>query len=286
MELKEPKEHFKKIIDEQNNRPIPEFEGYSPVEMNQILHFTFDSKSPISLQKLSEPDYYKIPLLTQIKHLMELIKDHNEIKLTKTGNLPPKLVIEIYEKGDLKDYVIEKNISKLSKETDSVTVHLTKILTELSGLAKKRLGKLSLTKSSKKTLSDNHELLKTVLQTFTTKFNWAYFDGYGENQIGQLGFGFSIILLSKYGNVKHLDSFYSEKYFQAFPMLLKEIEPLHRTSEHYASRCYSLRTFERFMDYFGLIQIEEDHKGFDTKRYIRTTDLFRRLIKCTPHNKT
>jgi len=31
------------------------------------------------------------------------------------------------------------------------------------------------------------------------KFNWAHLDGYGENNIGELKFGFSLILLNKYG---------------------------------------------------------------------------------------
>ena len=179
--------------------------------------------------------------------------------------------------------MIEHGISKLYKETDSMTVNLTRILIELGGLAKKRNGKLSLTKSSKSILADNHALLKLIFQTFATKFNWAYFDGYGDNQIGQLGYGFSLILLSKYGQEKHLDSFYAEKYFKAFPQLLDSLEPNYGTLERYSTNCYSIRTFKRFLDYFGLINIEEQGTGLDAKIYITKTDLFDRLIKCTPH---
>lgn len=119
--------------------------------------------------------------------------------------------------------------------------------------------------------------------TFATKFNWAYYDGYGENQIGQLGYGFSLILLSKYGQEKQLDSFYAERYFEGYPQLLESIEPDYDTLERYTARCYSIRTFERFLDYFGLITIEEEGKGLDSIKYISKTDLFDRLIKCTPH---
>ncbi len=284
MDLKDIQRHIDQVMNEQNNRSISEFEGYSPFEMHQILHFTFGKDSPIQLQKLTDSNYKKIPILNQIKYLTDLIDKTGEIKLTKMGFLPTKMVSAIYEQGFLKEEHIEKGISKLYKETDSLTIHLTRILIELGGLVKKRNGKLSLTKSSKKILGDNYELLRLILMTFATKFNWAYNDGYGENQIGQLGYGFSLILLSKYGKEKRLDSFYAERYFKAYPQLLESVEPVYGTLEKYTTNCYSVRTFERFLDYFGLINIEEEGKGLDSIRYISKTDIYDRLIKCTPHN--
>jgi hypothetical protein len=284
MDLKDIQKHIDQAMNEQNNRSIPEFEGYSPFEMHQILHFTFGKDSPIQLQKLTDSDYKKIPILNQIKYLTNLIEKNGEIKLTNKGFLPTKIVSDLYQQGFLKDELIEKGISKLYKETDSMTVNLPRILIELAGLVKKRNGKLSLTKSSQKILGDNEELLRQIFLTFTNKFNWAYYDGYGENQIGQLGYGFSLILLSKYGQIKRLDSFYAEKYFMAYPKLLDSLEPSYGTLERYSTMCYSIRSFERFLDYFGLITIEEEKKGFDSIKYITKTDLYDRLIKCTPHN--
>jgi len=282
MDLEDIQRHMDKAMIGQNNRSIPEFEGYSPFEMHQIIHFTFGVESPIKLQKLSDSDYQKIPILSQIKYLTDLIDKAGEIKLTDKGYLPTKIVADLYHQGFLKDEHIEKNMSKLYKETDSMTVNLTRILIELAGLIKKRKGKISLTKSSKKILADNHELLQLIFLTFATKFNWAFYDGYGENQIGQLGFGFSLILLSKYGQKKRLDSFYAEKYLNAYPQLLDSIEPDFGTLESYSSRCYSTRTFERFLDYFGLIKIDLEGSWIDSIRHMKKTDLFDRLIKCTP----
>jgi hypothetical protein len=284
MDLKDIQIHIDQVMNEHNNRSIPKFEGYSPFEMHQLLHFTFGKDSPIQLQKLSDSDYLKIPILNQIKYLTDLIDKTGEIKLTKMGFLPTKIVSAIYEQGFLKEEFIEKGISKLYKETDSLTIHLTRILIEIGGLVKKRNGKLSLTKSSKKLLGDNYELLRLILMTFATKFNWAYNDGYGDNQIGQLGYGFSLILLSKYGQEKRLDSFYSEKYFKAFPQLLDSVEPNYGTLEKYTTNCYSARTFDRFLDYFGLIKIEEEGKRLDSIKHISKTDIYDRLIKCMPHN--
>lgn len=285
MDLKDIQRNIDQVMNEQNNRPIADFEGYSPFEMHKILHFTFAIDSPLKLQKLSDTDYTKIPILNQIKYLTDLIDKNGEIKLTKQGFLPTKIVSELYSQGFLKDEYIEKGISKLYKETDSMTINLTRILLELAGFIKKRNGKLSLTKSSEKILGNNEELLRQIFLTMTNKFNWAYYDGYGENQIGQLGYGFSLILLSKYGRERRLDSFYAERYFKAYPRLLDSIEPNYGTLERYSTNCYSVRTFDRFLNYFGLINIEEERKGLDSIKYISKTDIYDRLIKCTPHNK-
>jgi hypothetical protein len=285
MDLKEIQKHIDQSMYEQNNRSIPEFEGYSPFEMHQVLYFTFGKDSPIQLQKLSDTDYKKIPILNQIKYLTDVISKTGEVKLTSKGFLPTKIVSDLYQQGFLKDKDIESGISKLYKETDSKTVNLTRILIELGGLVKKRNGKLSLTKTSKNILGDNHELLQMIFLTFATKFNWAYYDGYGENQIGQLGYGFSLILLSKYGHENRLNSFYAERYFKAFPLLLDTVAPNYGTFERYSTNCYSLRTFERFLDYFGLVNIDKQGRGLDSKTYITKTDLYDKLIKCTPHNK-
>jgi len=50
----------------------------------------------------------------------------------------------------MKEEYIEKGILKLYKETDSMSVNLSRILIELAGLIKKRKGKISLTKTEKK----------------------------------------------------------------------------------------------------------------------------------------
>lgn len=283
-ELEEINKHLEKIQNELNNRGLPDFEGYSPLEMQFILYDTFGKNSPIQLNELCDTDFKKIPLLNQTKYLLQIVNDSVELKLTTKGFLPTKIVSDIYNQEFIKDEMIESGISKLYKETDSNSINLTRILLELSGLVKKRNNKLSLTKKGKTEFNDNHKLLKSIMLTFGTKFNWAYYDGYGENEIGQLGFGFSLILLSKYGSAKRLDLFYGKKYLTAFPMLLARIEPSKfSTREEQVYRCYSLRTFDRFLDYFGLIKIDSKNK-WDSEKFIKKTDLFDKLIKVRPPN--
>ena len=94
-----------------------------------------------------------------------------------------------------------------------------------------------------------------------------------------------MILLAKYGAAKRIDKFYSDKYFNAFPDLITKIQDLgFETKEESARRCYSIRTFDRFIDYFGLIKIETTNR-WDTDKFIMKTELFDKLIKSTPHNR-
>jgi hypothetical protein len=283
MDLKELNDSLGNLMNEQNNRMMPDFEGYSPYEMHQILHFTFGLNSPMHLQTIPAEDYKRIPVVNLVRYLTSLIADQGELKLTARGYLPVKVVADIYSQGFYKDEYIESGLIKLYKETDSMSIHLTRILVEISGLAKKRNGKLSLTSAAKKYLADDSGLLMLILITFTSKYNWAYFDGYGENSIGQLGYGFSLILLSKYGEIKRSDKFYAEKYFKAFPQLMEQVAPSYNSRERNAYNCYSIRTFDRFLDYFGLIVIENEGMRMEREKFIMKTALFDKLIKLRPH---
>lgn len=283
MDLNDLQKYLDQVMNEQNNRAVQGFEGYSPVEMHNLLHLTFEPKSPIILQKLAVSDCLQCPMFNLVKYYLDVVNNKGEIKLTAKGFLPTKLVQEIYSQGFLEEYQFLSGYVKLYKESDSLTVHLTKLLAELAGLTKKRDGKVSLTKTGEKLISDNQQLFELIFKTMTQKFSWAYYDYYENNQIAQLGFGFSLILLAKYGAEKRLDHFYAQKYFTAFPQLFEGMIPIYGTIEQYAGNCFSVRTFERFMHYFGLVEIEQEGKFLDSKKFIRKTELFDKLIKVRPH---
>ena len=282
---KDIQQYLDHIMQEQNLHGLPDFEGYSPLEMRYILYDTFGKFSPLHLQKLSDQNHKNIPLLNQIKYLATLVSKNGEIKLTSHGYLPPKIVVDIYTQGFLKEELIEMGFLKLYREVDTMTVNLAHILAKLAGIIKTRHGKLSLTKIGEKIISDDYKLLKLLLETFGFRFNWAYYDGYENEDIGSLGFGFSMILLSKYGQVQHLDTFYAEKYFKAFPQFLHEsVKPKYGTNKNNTEHCYSIRTFDRFLNYFGLIKIENNRES-PFEKYITKTELYDKLIKCQPHKK-
>ncbi|MFA5848867.1 MAG: hypothetical protein WC833_03210 [Bacteroidales bacterium] len=260
----------------------PEFEGYSPAEMHMILYSTFEESSPIQLQKLSEVEYNKIPIFLQVRHIAQTLLKDGEIRLTAVGNLPMNIVAELYPLG-VSDWFIESGKSKYIREQDSLSVQLARILIEQMGVAKKRNNVLSLTKAGAKIFSDYSVLLPLLMETFGRRFNWAYFDAFGENNIGQLGFGFSLDLIGKYGSVRRADKFYADKYFAAFPMLLEGLVPSFGTLGEYATSCYSIRTFDRFLLQLGLVEIEEE-KNPDGEKTIVKTEIFDKLFKFVQHN--
>ncbi|MDZ7776072.1 MAG: hypothetical protein U5L09_11000 [Bacteroidales bacterium] len=191
-------------INEHNNKVMADFEGYSPGEMDKIIYHAFSDNSPVQLKELTDAEYRKVPLLNQIKYLMNVIAEKGELKLTNKGFLPTKVVADIYAQGFIKDPYIERGISKLYKEADVMSINLTRLLLEISGLIKKRNGKLSLTKEGAKIAGSNPLLMKRIFTIFGYKFNWAYYDGYGDNQIGQLGFCFLPDSVAQYMVIKNV----------------------------------------------------------------------------------
>lgn len=264
-------------MNKKNNESIADFEGYSPNEMQYILYDVFNSKSPIETLKTKQSIYQNIPIFNQVKFLLDLINEKKELKLTNKGFLPTKIVAELYGKGFMKDYFIENGISKLYKESDVPTINLAKILVELSTLVKKRNNKLTLTKTGTEQIHKDHLVFQNIFETFTGKFNWSYFDGFSDEEIGQSGFGFTLILLDKYGEEFRNPEFYAEKYLTAFDFKAKN------TVLEFADnpkRAYIIRTFERFLDYFGFTEYDNNEKNPKVKK----TKIFNELIKIRTHN--
>lgn len=285
MNLDDLNKELQKFMETENSRGIPEFEGYSPNEMHEMMYAPFFSGGLLQLKKLPEAEYQNIPIFRLFKNLTQIVAREAEIKLTATGALPTKFVIELYQKSNVKDFWIESGLNSLRIEKDCDPVHLAHILLNISGLSKIRNGKLSLTKKGEKILADDHETLQIILQIFGLKLNWAYFDGFGENLIGQRAFAFSIALLSLYGAKSRPAEFYARKYFRAFPTMLEELEFSYRSQEEAAIQCYVSRTFARFFDYLGWIEpCNSSHwdSNSNPQRAIVRTALFEMMIVCKP----
>jgi hypothetical protein len=267
-----------------NNSPIEDFEGFSSADMNYLVYDAFSADSPFQIKK-NIPDNIldQIPFLLQIEYLLHRINDLGELKLTAKGFLPTSLVKEIYNLGLIKDYAIEHGITKLYAETSSQPINLTRLITELTGFTKKRYNKLTLTKTWRDKLlkKNRQDIFIQTFSTFAQKFNWGYFDLYSSQATGKVGFAFSLYLLSKYGANERQDSFYSEKYLKAFPSLIdlfkddKWVTDINRSF----NSCYSIRTFDRFLDYFNLIKIRSEGRQYlDSKRFIKKSPIFDDII--------
>ncbi len=169
--LEDLQRYIDEIMHKENNREMPDFEGYSPFEIHHLLHLTFGEDCPKELELITDKDYQRIPILNQLKYFLELIRKKGEIKLTQKGFLPLKIVKDIYDQEFIEDVFFPPGSLKVFREKDSMTVNLTRILSEITGLAKKRNNKLSLTKKGEKFHYDDPQLLELIFTTYCTRFN-------------------------------------------------------------------------------------------------------------------
>lgn len=267
------------FMQSKNSHPLECFEGYSPLEMRYILYNLLGVDCPVQLTGFTNEDCNSVPLFRQVKMLLELIEKEENLKLTQAGNLPVQVVKEIYFAG-VSDPHIESGLIKLRLEKECISVQMAKIAVQSMKAVKKRNNKLSLTKKGKKLLANNHNLLVELLTVMLGTFNTAYFDGYSSENIGVMGIGFSLILLHKYGGTDRLDAFYSDKYFNAFPILYEEATESYIPHNEAASYCYSIRVFDVLFYHLGLVTIVETDKWH--KKLIHRTNLFDRLFKIVP----
>jgi hypothetical protein len=262
-------ENLSDYTEDYNNIPQEDFEGLTPKQMYSLIYGEL-GQSVIEIRE-DEEIKDKIPILKEIYAFLEIIERENGVKLTSAGYIPPAAVKELYGEKIIKDYDIECGITKLTKEVDSESIQVTRIISEISGLVRKYKGKLVVTKKGKEYLEEKNKKnwLAIVLNAFGRRFNLGYFDGYKNRKVGQVGFEYSIILLKKYGREENTKEFYARKYFKAFP-LIGNLE------EDYNISAYASRTFLRFLRYFGFVEIIDENK---IESGYRKTDLLDRYIK-------
>ena len=258
---------LQKIVNKYNNEGVMEFEGLSSAIMHDILYNPL--KNNFIKINPNNFDGNDIPILMQIKYFINSIKENKKIKLTKAGNLPPVLVKDIYNKKFITDSTIESGIIKLTKETDVESIVMMRIICGIAGLIKKRHNEIVLCKNSLKEIESNNFLQK-IMYTAFNKYNWAYFDMYENEIIGQFGNNYTLFILYKYGDKWRNATFYSKLYYKAFPDLRQN------NKYDFPDDCYTSRTFDRMLKYFGFIEYSD--KELEMGK-IKRTKLFEKYIK-------
>lgn len=252
-------------INSYNNSPQEKLSGLSPYQTHEIIHNPLGEKSPIKFRNdIDTKILDKIPFFKLAEEFLKIIERDKFIKLTPLGALPKKIMVELYYYKFIPDEHIESGITKLWKEDDCISIKSARITCELAKFVKKANGKLSLTKNGQKNLKPENRLIlfKYIYLTFTENFNWGFNDGYPQEPIGQYGYLFSIYLLMKHGENKKSTLFYSNKYLTVFYKFLPLFENDYATPEEQFNNCYSVRTFERFTNWFGLTYFSEQ-KNFN-----------------------
>ena len=124
-----------------------------------------------------------------------------------------------------------------------------------------------------------------LLSFFTSRFSWANLyrlDDGGKS--GQLGWAYSLLMLSRYGGTPRESQFYSLKAMMAFePEQYKKrnnIEYAQSVGFYYYA--FDVRFFECFADWFGLVNIERKKNlsiSFNDQLIITKTELFNLLFQ-------
>ncbi|MFW8601832.1 hypothetical protein ACOHYD_10170 [Desulfobacterota bacterium M19] len=280
----ESREELQAVLDQyqqqQNENPVDDFHGLSPEQIHRFLHMPFATPEliafPLELKK--EPESKAAFILSM---LLEGIDDSG-IKLTAKGNLGQKFSQEASRKYYARyPDALMANLSVRS-ELNFEPLHAIRLTAQLAGLVRKYKGRLLLTKKCHKALERNGllELYPLLLHTYIQKFNWAYRDGFQEIPFIQQSFLFTLYLLHKYGSSWRPATFYSDKFLQAFPMIINEIEPNpYEPPKDTLKRCYILRTLHRFAGFFGLADIEKISKEPIKREYrVRTTELLQEVV--------
>jgi hypothetical protein len=182
-----------------NYTPLDDFLGLSPTDIHYLVYEPYDKNSLVQLKKnLDDATLDKLAFFRIAEELLKIIARDKFIKLTPLGALPKKTMVELYAYKFIPEELVEKGISKLTRQEDSISIQSARFVTEAAGLAKKVNGKLSLTKNGEKIIrkENREDLFFKILSAFTEKFNWGFNDGYPEQPVGQFGWAFSISCLT------------------------------------------------------------------------------------------
>lgn len=279
----EPEELAKFFIGSKNITPLDDFDGFSPHEMHEILYFPFTKECPIQIRPALDNNMLNIiPIFNIVKYLLVILNKDNGLKLTPKGNLPLKVIKEIYNQKYIVDEFIEKGITKIHREENWIALYTIKRVLKLSGISRTYKGKLVITKQTKNDLEKGRfsNIFFKFFQGYTTRFNWAYNDRFENEENGQIGFLYLLYLVNKYGRAYRDSQFYADLYFKAFPIFNIEEQRIEGIKYKERDRVIQTRFFKRFANWFGFVEIqyEDDKKYFSRSMTIKRTELLSNLL--------
>lgn len=252
--------------------PAPDYAGYSQLEIWIALNNTFGDGSPVQLRPLTNEECEQIPLFQQVVHLINILVEEGDIKLTQTGNLPLKAVREIYEFGP-PEKMIERDGYNFRSEVECDSVPVAREVARLIGAVKKRNNKLSVTAKGKKMLVDKPAIGAAIITAACT-MRATFADRYEQEVTGMFEAGFVLLLLNKYGSEQRSVEFYYDKCLASFHDLRSEYDALYP---------FMFRMFHGRLLQLGVVEIIEDKfDEWKTEYRVVKTPLFDKRFTFLP----
>lgn len=257
-----------------NNRPIEEFDGLSPTQMNGLLYHPLSQECILQYRAIEEEYLQQVPLLTLAEILLNEIKNQGKLKLTTIGNLPLNVCKILISQNLIKWKWMELN-KRMNEDSIPYLWPLKQYLIE-EGLVKKQYNSLSITKKGVLYLNENKQFrFKHTFNYFSNRFHWGnFYDPYLNETCGQLGWAFSMLLVLKYGDQTKDAQFYSNHLYQAFGSQGLKVENY--------NDLYAVRFFEFFCSWFGLIEYETKRNiksHYHEQYFVKKTMLFDKLFE-------
>ena len=246
-------------LDQDNQARKEVFHGLSPEQMHQLLYQPFSSPDLVTF---SEPlkERPSAPILTLFELLVEAIGEDG-LKPTARGNLPRnfcrKAALSYMGEAGYEEHT---RYGGINKEEDFTELHVTRLVAEMAGLIRTDKGHFVLSGDCRKLMAGNGlaTIYPYLFKTYVEKFNWGYRDNFAEMEFIQHSFLFTLYLLYIYGDIERPQSFYSDAYIDAFPMLLEEIgEKSYSTPREELARCYTFRVLTNFAHFLGLVKLDK-----------------------------
>ena len=261
--------------------PIDEYEGYTLKEIHYLIYDPYCNNSPMVLSETIDAEVFiKIPFINLVKYFLDLVEQTQPIKVNANGFLPLKIIQPVSDQHFIIEDFEDVREIRIVRHSKSLAVRNVKIITDLAGLTKTRKHEFTLTQKGEKYKSNlySSKLFAEVIKTYTTKFKWSFNDSFGSNNIGQFGFAYMLNLISKYGNLPRNFKFYIDKYYKAFSSILVNSDE-NEFHQDLFQRCFILRTFIRFLNWFGLINIIDEMNTSREEYTIEKSDIFDALIR-------
>lgn len=240
-------------------------------ELNQRL-LLFEMPIAFNLE-LSDQKAGSTHFLKFYLDFLRILDERGPVKATQKGNLPAKLVKELFAQGY--DYLYAPfRVESVQREADAWFLSDLHVLGRVSGLTIKRKGRIGLTKKGQKALElSAAENYLWLLRDYVFTFNMGYDEGY--EPLPTFLIRYLIAMLSQYGSKERQVEFYAERLVGMYPLLISPHEPEERATEKFANRLF-MRVMERFLAEFGLVETRSVRvQGrWRDEQFVRKTDLF------------
>lgn len=281
--IEEVRAAAEQLIADKNQKPQDIFFDLSPDQVFKMLNYPFESpdlcrfSNHLSIEPVA-------PILKLMTGIISAIDDKGLPATKARGSLPQKLCRKLW--GDYCElYPDDEFLSfhKVNKEDDFFELHVARIVLELAGFLRKVKGRFYVTRKYQKIVAKSglRGIYPIIFKVYCREFNWGYWDHFSEASIIQQSFLFTLYLLNIDGEKMVCTSVYEDKFLQAFPMVIAEMESSpYSTPDEDFRRCYYYRAYKRFLVFLGLAELEvvEGSKAFENKSKVKKTPLFDSLI--------